>query len=862
MPTGNHPAHRPWTALWRVTASVLIATIGACSSEVPPAPVAQVARVDPLETMAMVLSQPQPLVAFCVDSEGWFITGPLQYHHASEGRDDVHVTLILNPRAPVQQHRTVSATVVRSGKQWTLLRVEGVEGLSALPALTESPASVRTIKPGDQVSLLHFAITGPDLFPTLVVQTGQVLALEPGNDDDGDAQLNIDIALRNASAGGVLLNEHGEAVGLGLALRDGGYFKYKTDSAAEWIAPHVVALSLKSVQEKLRQNVITLDLPTVAFADRAKPVRFHGVVQPFIRGERADSIEIQLKDLFGRPRTLQVTPDDQGRFAFEAAPSMVNGIDLERHADRETAEDYAVTISGMRVMLSDLLELRAFSATAADGRVLYGTIEGYQVRPLGSFKRDGSLEDLRPIRVRARRNVTIAATASCAGRSFGSGQWTLRCDGVSSRPPPVVPLPGQKPIEIALGGTIEQMTIGGAGRFQIFKLKDQRELVVVDAEQGAIAGRIALDFDAPLIAAGMTKLIVASSGTSVLRRYDLETRALEEEADVELAVEENVIRALALGSASEGPIFVGDGHRLHQILDLQSLKPASLRMKDGKGGGFHIGEGNRVRAAHDGSAFAGCHAFGQSVDLLVLDGRTKRYSHDTGSPGYPVVPAEGGRMLLTGQGIQPMPLRQVNSFQPARVDLQFIPTHDPMIYCAISDEAHPRWPRLTLISAAEMRAIATLPLLSELKGAPLREREGAGERLLYDADSVSLDRRIQFRPGAKQLITVPVSNDRVMIRRFDLEEALRSTGQGFVFVTQMPKATASTLEPYVSRMAAVGSGPITFRPVHVPEGLKVTATGDIVWQPADAVLGHTVGVTIDVECNGAKTTVHFPIEVK
>jgi hypothetical protein len=50
-------------------------------------------------------------------------------------------------------------------------------------------------------------------------------------------------------------------------------------------------------------------------------------------------------------------------------------------------------------------------------------------------------------------------------------------------------------------------------------------------------------------------------------------------------------------------------------------------------------------------------------------------------------------------------------------------------------------------------------------------------------DTVAVDKRFHFIPQANLLITVPMSNDRIVLRKLDLDEAVERSEKPFPFVT-------------------------------------------------------------------------------
>ena len=56
--------------------------------------------------------------------------------------------------------------------------------------------------------------------------------------------------------------------------------------------------------------------------------------------------------------------------------------------------------------------------------------------------------------------------------------------------------------------------------------------------------------------------------------------------------------------------------------------------------------------------------------------------------------------------------------------------------------------------------------------------------------------RVHFIPNARLLVTLPLTNDRVELRRFDVEEAMEQAGIDYLVVTSDPPAFAQRGKPF------------------------------------------------------------------
>ena len=105
-----------------------------------------------------------------------------------------------------------------------------------------------------------------------------------------------------------------------------------------------------------------------------------------------------------------------------------------------------------------------------------------------------------------------------------------------------------------LGGTIGDVAVGGGGRFLLVALKEARKLAVFDVNAADVVKTIPLASTNVLSAAGANKLLIAFPEEQVLERWDLGT--LEREGGSHISPIDGWIRALAMGSDSDGPALV------------------------------------------------------------------------------------------------------------------------------------------------------------------------------------------------------------------------------------------------------------------------------------------------------------------
>jgi hypothetical protein len=268
------------------------------------------------------------------------------------------------------------------------------------------------------------------------------------------------------------------------------------------------------------------------------------------------------------------------------------------------------------------------------------------------------------------------------------------------------------------------------------------------------------------------KLFVASARAGRIERYDLATLAREAEADLP-----GPAQALGMGFASFGPLLAsvtakpGDVNPNRTLfLDPATLTPVRLRTD----GAIPSGIAPRLlRASADGQVFAfrtGVGGEPHQVSTVILHGSDASV-HTITTPSSVVCPAPDGRYVYGGCGVYTNELDPVfprpipNSYPKA-----FIPAVHSTFFARLDYKG---WEQYG----------GTLALFREGEEQPFAETgpvEGvANEKVSYGSlrDKLTHDQRVTLIPGAHLIVTIPESNDRLILHRFDVDGAARRPGE-------------------------------------------------------------------------------------
>ncbi|MBA4016988.1 MAG: hypothetical protein C0483_07375 [Pirellula sp.] len=390
---------------------------------------------------------------------------------------------------------------------------------------------------------------------------------------------------------------------------------------------------------------------------------------------------------------------------------------------------------------------------------------------------------------------------------------------------------------LKLPATIDDVCVGGAGRYLVAQLTTLRQAAIIDVLEKRVVKILLIDDEKFCLAAGSTKLVVALMSKNILARYDLATGARE----LTVVHSGKPIRTLAMGSASEGPLFVGESMKFEmtpRFLRLSTLKPADIDLKQP---GMRFG--TTVRAGANGALF-GSWTRGLSptgLHLLRIDGTSALYFHEHESVGM-VLPSPDARIVYTGAGMYTPDAKTLNglpnSFTPSAV---MLPAATGTLYLQwkVPFEPHLRpgaeAPPLTLHVQGEKSPLLTLQEIDLPKPSddPNAKRHPMSE----------LDKQILLLPAAEALVTIPQSSDQITIHRFQLDEELHREESAPLFVASVPPSAVKPGADFQYQVVAKSKrGGLKYRLESGPAGMTVSPTGLVTWKAVRVGEPEVIGI--------------------
>jgi len=325
------------------------------------------------------------------------------------------------------------------------------------------------------------------------------------------------------------------------------------------------------------------------------------------------------------------------------------------------------------------------------------------------------------------------------------------------------------------------------------------------------------------------------------------------------------------------------------FIDVNSLKVLSVGLVvawgtrgivSASGGSFRLlefannpglkGEPLHIRASAGGALFAiwDTSRIPSGFQTLTVRGKVLMaiYKHEIlghlapGPDGRTVFSSRAGRLDIDGNALDP------TEGKSAAPPGQSIPSCDPAYYLRISglvwtDPVARQGPtsssegvRASVHDTQSGTRLFTVGGLSEMADVVPEDRRPDYARMITD---FTIDKRFHLIPTAGLLITIPATNDRLVLRRLDLGEALDRAGDDYLIVTSTPVLAARVgqkLEHQI--MAKSKHGGLSFGIAEGPQGLSLGPEGKVTWVPPRTLRGDEVNAAVTVKSASGQERIH------
>ncbi|EDN69811.1 hypothetical protein BGP_0199 [Beggiatoa sp. PS] len=329
--------------------------------------------------------------------------------------------------------------------------------------------------------------------------------------------------------------------------------------------------------------------------------------------------------------------------------------------------------------------------------------------------------------------------------------------------------------EIIMPSPIEDVILAAGGKYLIVKFK-QPQLGIFDIAVGDWAKIINMDDSNFQMAANRNKLLIGLQDKGKLIYYDLETLSHQR-----TIINRFKIKAMALGwDSDDEPLFIisnvskeSSNRRFFDspfFLDIDTFKPIHVDWITSEGAFMLINGFNYdylLRASANGKLFTGWHTNStpSGIHLIQLKSGTGYSQHEHTNAGY-LAPSFDGNMIYTPEnGIIDTKLNVIQNLEK----MHPIPGTTSLYFLTINNRNKNKNVSLTIHRTRDYQAVLTLDELSEMNHDSSDLKYLYFREPLYYEPRLTEDKRYWLFPDINRLITIPYSNDRLVIREVDLE---------------------------------------------------------------------------------------------
>jgi hypothetical protein len=518
------------------------------------------------------------------------------------------------------------------------------------------------------------------------------------------------------------------------------------------------------------------------------PVLFEAKVVPILPSEAPLTVDLILKPAEGRERSHRMEPAaDKYRVTTAPLPPPPGPLALRLLAQFDngllnaTTADRDFKIGDRAVKLSEVRSLQLKPQPRAilhDGKTLEGPVSGLGAVPvrLGGQSLPVDLATAAEVRFATAvetDEVWYTLLVRQGDKEVFRQTECLVVEGLLPTPTASAGPRGIKPPMLEgnpavrmLASSVTDVAVGGAGRYLVLHLPGLHKLAVFDVSAAEVIGHIPVKEDKCLFAAGLKDVVVLLPGAGTIERWSLKT--FEREVVTALPVK-GVPKAVAMGSASRGPLLV------HWATGTQDLDRASFALvnvermqlvesdlKVYPALGHSYRDLVHLRASANGRVFGmWCTSHSPSGVGVIIAGAAGTESYYGHWSGGHVVPGPDGTVLFTRVGTCAPQQSLTNMQQPQGNAV--LPACHGDYYLSLPQAGTPQPGRppagpagaVTLRALGKDRPIATL--------ADLNLPAPGEEWIKHD---FTFDKRVHLIPEARLIITIPASNDRLVLYRF------------------------------------------------------------------------------------------------
>jgi len=791
--------------------------------------------------------------AFCIDEGGLLVTNAhVVAHAASDGK----VRVVIEPGESTE--KAVEGHVLRVNKIDDLALVLIGEHLPALKL-----GSTNDVYETASVTAFGYPFGkllnegGADTSPNVSVSTGHVTALRK---KDGVLEhVQLDASLNPGNSGGPVLDQDHKVIGI--------------VQAGIYGASINIAIPVEKLLKMLQTPVIVLPTKNLASDQRSKPLDFSFQVFGSEKTRSDLRVSLLLQEAGGDHAFPAQQVADGYHVSFIPVPANRDTRQLQLTVETNSGplallmRDIPFRCGDRQLRLADVHEIQLTGPahiTLNDGTQISGALTGFGVVDVEvnglPMKLDLSLVKTATIASPDSQPVTVyyRVVASRAGSTVAEASGMIAVEAApaakltamtvaASRPamPAPAPLLLAEKLELRTPSRIDDAIVGCNGRLLLLPMKQIHKIGVFDVRQAKITSYLEAPSDDYLLAVGADRYFIAYPAENRIERWNLTTFQREAE---EALPRDLLARQMTTGPNAAGPIVLVCANAKNlQFVRFLALSPTTLK---------EIAPESRVpnglqflhadvhfRASGDGTLFTSWVEGGSPSGLRVSiwDGSKFRHTYRHESAGFVLPGPEAEYVYTEHAGIFNQALQPHESGRPNQQSIEaVIPCLTTGYYIAIRKEPTATGVQFRLVGA--IHHISVDPRLLDLPS--MDEMIGDFDDFRAVGD-FTWEKRIQFIPAENVLVTIPSSNDRLVIRKLNLLESLDRQNIDYLFVTSTPPTHAAGNEEMRYPIAVKSHrGSVSFTLESGPVGMAVAKNGVVSWHTPEQFAATVVVISI------------------
>ena len=412
---------------------------------------------------------------------------------------------------------------------------------------------------------------------------------------------------------------------------------------------------------------------------------------------------------------------------------------------------------------------------------------------------------------------------------------------------------------IPLPNTMKDVCRAAAGRFLLVSMGNLPSLAIIDLDQAQIVKILPLPSQEALVAGTNEHFFVWDPIKNHLNRYSLQSLEIEASAPVPF---EGKPLSFCAGEASDGPLAIivsiqKDNLNFNDWVFVDPIKLKSIPYEiNGESRADKIktinqgGSGPRLRASADGKVFGAWGFAGSPTGVLVASFAdrflTPRYEHT--SMGHVVPTSDGMHLLTESGGVLNQSLSGIEPFSGRQAVL--FPSSHPIIYLSLLGRRAGEDQTQSKSTKGIVRMIGAEASLANLPPTGLEPPDASGR---YSGPN--LDKRLYLDVEAGILVSIPFSDDKVLVQPFDLHAELKKTATDYLVATAPKKTMFEPGGIYQNKIQVETNRPnIGYRLLSGPKGMEISPTGVLVWKVPRLYQPNIVDVILSITSDGNHQT--------